>query len=66
MVSNTHFDFARFLETYKGGISVLEGKALARSSENVGTGCVVRIGSYIGKSAMGFSYGIFKRDGIAV
>ena len=46
-----------FLLTYRGGVSVEEGQALARYAQAAANGVIVEIGSFRGKSAVAMAYG---------
>lgn len=47
-----------FLQNYKGGISLEEGLALSRYAANLPGGRIVEVGSYRGKSAVAFAWGL--------
>ena len=50
-------DLDEFLTTYRGGITVEEGRALSRYAEACCNGVIVEIGSFRGKSAVALAFG---------
>ncbi|MGA9341936.1 MAG: class I SAM-dependent methyltransferase [Rhodanobacteraceae bacterium] len=51
-------DFAALMEALKGGITAEEAALLRRLAARVGSGCIVEVGSYRGKSAVALALGV--------